>query len=398
MKWPLFPALLLFSALQAQTPDTLWTRDLSSMEAFSTCFSPSGDKLAVAYACEGPMVRVFDTYTGDVLWASPTPDLCLYAVQFSSNGKYIAIAEELGHLTVFDMDSLEQVYNIDTQTGGLYSVDFTPDGSVIAAGCIDGTIRLYETATGAFIHSIPAHTEGVLSIDISPDGAWLMSASKDNTARLWRMNGYSLERTFSGHLDDVKSVKFTPGMQRIITCSADDDVKVWNPWTGQCDTTLLEHWADVNTVDVASDETFFATGSHDMSIKLHDLFDYHLIASLTNNQQTRVYGVSISPDRTRLAAAIQSGAVFMWNLAGTVGVPETEGVSVQYYPNPCTDWMQLSLPAEGLAWQVMDMSGKTVMAGAQTNRLYTTNLPPGLYVLRYTLPQGKQGYLRFVRL
>lgn len=390
--------LFLFSlpyGVYAQTADTLWMRDLSSVEAFSVCFSPDGSRIATAYSCHGPVMRVFDTQTGDVVYYSETPDMCLYNIKFSSNGRYVAIAEEIGHLTVYDLDSLQMMYNIDTQSGGLYEVDFNADGSKIVAACIDGSIRIFNALSGSLEHTIPnAHTGAVFAIDLSDDDQYIVSGGEDNLVKLWDMNSYSHIRDFTGHTGDVKCVKFTPSGYRILSGDTGDDVIVWNRESGALITTLQEHWADINDIDVSGDETFAVTGANDMTIKVWDLFDYHLIQSLANVEQTRVYGVSISPDQTKIAGAIQTGAVIVWDIHQIVGIEdESSSLQLAVYPNPVTDllYLQSENPVQEL--EICDLQGKSQMLIQNPGNVADlTQLPAGVYLAKVKAEKNGHWY------
>lgn len=368
---------------RAQIADTIWTRDLSSVEAYSVCFSPNGEKIAVAYSCHGPLMRIFETSTGNMLWQSTTPDLCLYNVKFSSNGRYVAIAEEVGHLTVFDLDSLEILYNVDTESGGLYEVDFNSDGTKIVTACIDGSIRVYEALTGNHIHTIPnAHTGAVLCLDISDDDQYIVSGGEDSKVKMWKMNSWSFEREFTGHTGDVRCVKFTPSGFRILSGATDDEVKIWNSNSGTLIHNYQEHWADLNDIDVSKDETFAVTGANDMTIKVIDLFDYHTIQSLANIQQTRVYGVSISPDQTKVAAGVQNGAVILWNIQPIVNIEEELTLSTTIYPNPADEFCIIETEESIQSVSIFDLNGKKIFELFQPGKIIPLeNLPAGIYTM-----------------
>jgi WD40 repeat protein len=363
--------------------DTLWTRDYSSSAAFSCSFSPDGSKLAIAYECMGPMVRVVDVNNGEIVWESATPDLCLYNVQFSSNGQYIAIAEELGHLLVIDMTIPDTIYNIDTESGGLNSVDFSADGSYIYTGCDDGSIRVYETSTGMLHHSIPsAHMDAVMSVDVSSSGHYLVSGSKDNMVKVWDiLNNYQLVYDWMDPMDDVKAVKFTPDENRVLAGSTDDMIYAyWMP-DGSLDTTLMFHSADVNTLDISADGSFAVSGSNDQSAKMFSLYDYSSMFTFTNLWQTRVYGVAISPQMDKLAAANHIGFVIMYDIHTMVGTEKYEQENLIIYPNPAKDFITIHGLQELTHYELIMLNGQVIQTGITGNYLDVSALHNGMYIL-----------------
>ncbi len=385
MKGRILLGLLLIPQLifsQSFYGDTLWARDYSSTGAFSCSFSPDGTKLAVAYECMGPMVRVIDVNNGYILWESGTPDLCLYNIQFSSNGQYIAIAEELGHLVVVDITIPDTIYNIDTQSGGLNSVDFSPAGDYIYTGCDDGTIRIYETATGMHHHTIPAHSDAVLTIDVSYNGSYLASGSKDNTIKVWDLqSGYSMVYNFTEHMDDVKAVKFTPNQSLLISGSADDMIHAYTMSDGALDTILMLHTADVNTIDISADGSFAVSGSNDQSAEMINLHNYASVATFTNQLQTRVYGVAISPQMDKLAAANHIGYVLMYNIQSLISVEEQGVKPLIIYPNPANDIIRIAHLDQAEYFELLQVNGQVVQSGITSNTINISELPRGLYIL-----------------
>lgn len=374
--------------------DTLWMRDYSSTGAFSCSFSPDGSKLAIAYECMGPMVRVVDVANGNILWESQTPDLCLYNIQFSSNGQYIAIAEELGHLVVVDMTIPDTVYSINTNSGGLNAVDFSSSGDKIYTGCNDGTIRIYETTTGSWLHTITgAHMDAVKSIDVSSTDHYLVSGGKDEMVKVWDLtNGYQLVYDWMDAMDDMKAVKFTPDENRIIATSADDNVySYWMP-SGSLDTILTFHSADVNTVDISADGSFAVTGSNDQSAVMFNLHNYDSITVFTNLWQTRVYGVAISPDMTKLATANHIGYVILYDIHTLVGTENYDQGSLHIYPNPATDYLNISGLENTAFYEIIDINGKVVQTGNTSNYLPLNSFPQGLYILHIG-----NSYSRFIK-
>lgn len=386
MKYRLFFILSLFNLTgfsQTFYGDTIWSKDYSSAAGFSCAFSPDGQNLAVAYECMGPMVRILDVNNGHIMWESQTPDLCLYNLQFSSNGQYIAIAEELGQLVVVDITIPDTIYSIETQSGGLRSVDFSPSGDYIYAGGNDGTVRIFETVTGMLHYTLPAHMDAVMAVDVSQTGRYLATGSKDNMVKVWDLeNSYALVYDWMDHIDDVKTVKFTPDENRLLTGSADDMINVYLMSNGSLDTTLAIHGADVNVIDVSADGSFAVSGSNDQSARMINLHNYDSVAIFTNLWQTRVYGLSISPDMTKLATSNHIGYVFLYNIQSLIGTEEIEAENIHVYPNPASDLVFVSNLTDEVNYEILLINGQTVQTGMTNNSINVSNLNAGIYVLR----------------
>jgi len=64
-----------------------------------------------------------------------------------------------------------------------YSVAFSPDGWTLASGDGNGVITLWDVDSGNEIRTLTGHTSWVWSLDFSPDGRTLASGANDNTVK-----------------------------------------------------------------------------------------------------------------------------------------------------------------------------------------------------------------------
>lgn len=78
--------------------------------------------------------------------------------------------------------------------------------------------------------------------------------------------------------------------------------------------------------------------------------------------------------------------------------------ALRAYPNPAQDrvWLDLPLTNEATSLTVFDMSGKQVAglqvpAGTEKTELDLQNLPSGVYVARWSAPNGRMGRVRLVK-
>lgn len=78
--------------------------------------------------------------------------------------------------------------------------------------------------------------------------------------------------------------------------------------------------------------------------------------------------------------------------------------TVRAYPNPAEDraWLELPLTNEATSLTVFDLSGRQVTglqvpAGTEKAELYLGNLPSGVYVVRWSAPNGRVGRVRLVK-
>ena len=169
-------------------------------------FSPDGRLLASAsldnHLC------VWDASTGEEIWKR---DYAARAVAFSSDGKYLASAEENGmRLTMVggvDQRGYKQLWQIPTKAK-VRTVAFSPDKRYVATGDESGKTRIYDFQR----HAPPLHEwtqkGAVYEVAFSPDGRYLATGGNDGLARILNIASEE-EESRQAHESPVLSVVFS---------------------------------------------------------------------------------------------------------------------------------------------------------------------------------------------
>lgn len=96
--------------------------------------------------------------------------------------------------------------------------------------------------------------------------------------------------------------------------------------------------------------------------------------------------VDSSPNNGRCCTATEDDEAVFRSLNGRRSnlVSSTPKVATQVYPNPVQELLHIQTGAEQLAYEILDLTGKTVKAGQLTysNTLSLSNLAKGVYILK----------------
>ncbi len=105
------------------------------------------------------LVRVWDVEAGKER-RSLRPGNAVHGLALSADDKYLAAANNLGDITLWDFATGEQIINKFPRrhTSGIDSLAFTPDGKVLATAGWDGTAGLWEVPSGKAIRKLEGHT------------------------------------------------------------------------------------------------------------------------------------------------------------------------------------------------------------------------------------------------
>jgi WD40 repeat protein len=142
-------------------------------------------------------------------------------IALSSEGRWLAFADNKGILSLYDVADGKEVRRIKGVPPFLSSLAFSPDGRTLGGGGMyDPTLYLWETATGLLRHRLRGHEGRIAALIFSADGTRLLSGSEDTTALIWDLTGASQRPP--AHWDELASADAETAYQavRVFAASA----------------------------------------------------------------------------------------------------------------------------------------------------------------------------------
>ena len=247
----------------------------------------SPDKRYAALEAQGTLY-VAGISSGRIIKKIETHDGVVWAIAFSSDGKYILTGGGASNINqnntvkLWDVRYGRQVRAFKGYKEGfeshITSVAFSPDGKQAAAGSYDGTVKLWDISSGeatkTFRATMPyllksgSNSGGVSSVAFSPDGKYIASGSEDGTTRLWDISTGRKIRTLAGHTSSVSSVAFSPDGKYIASGSYDKTIRLWEACTGKGIRIFAGNVSTPGAVTFSPDGRYFLAGGKD--IKLWD--------------------------------------------------------------------------------------------------------------------------------
>ena len=179
--------------LATLSPIALWNVERGMVE--SVAFSPNGKWIAASHS--GRMLKIWNVQNG-TFWTQVKLETFVDRVTFSHDNRYIAVA-----YCAYSRSPIVEVWHAetgkpfakftaDTERAGIYRpISFSPNTRLIVSTCSSATtdraesITVWSIESGEQIACLSAHTYWVTSLCFSPCGKFLASGGEDGTVYVW---------------------------------------------------------------------------------------------------------------------------------------------------------------------------------------------------------------------
>eukprot|EP01012_Entosiphon_sulcatum_P029175 TRINITY_DN3549_c0_g1_i1.p1 TRINITY_DN3549_c0_g1~~TRINITY_DN3549_c0_g1_i1.p1 ORF type:complete len:588 (-),score=85.67 TRINITY_DN3549_c0_g1_i1:10-1773(-) len=207
----------------------------------------------------------------------------------------------------------ELIISGEGHKGWVAGIDIHPKGTHLATGAGDHSVKLWDFSKSKCVHTFTEHTQPVWMVTFHHTGDFLASCSADHTARIWDINSQRCRNTLRGHVDSVTGLAWMPYSNVIGTCSGDKTVSLWDCRTGYCSQTFYGHENACNAVTFGIRADLIASSDADGKIIIWDVRTMQALKTL-NCGPYPANGISLDRSGTYLAAASDSGVIFITNL------------------------------------------------------------------------------------
>jgi WD40 repeat protein/serine/threonine protein kinase len=254
--------------------------------------------LSVRNVQTGENVQEIQLGTGLITDAAVSPDQHLAAI-VSGNGS----------LALWDIPTGGEVFRVGAHAAPVNNVSFSPDGQFILTASDDQTVKWW-SLEGELLRELTGHSGAVWDIAFSPDGGQIITGSSDQTALLWDTETGDVIRQFTGHTGGVYSVDFSPDGRTVLTGSADQTARLWDVETGRELQRFMGHNDQIWSVKFAPDGQHVITGSVDQTARIWDVDTGQVSRQLIGHGST-VFTVAFSAD-SRWVITGDFQAAYLW--------------------------------------------------------------------------------------
>ncbi|PAV14873.1 WD40 domain containing protein [Pyrrhoderma noxium] len=214
----------------------------------------------------------------------------------SPNGEYLVLGSFFGTVSVWRIETGEQVKGPLEHDYPVTSLSFSPDGSHFASGSIDGTVRIWDLAGYPLRCSIEGQL--VWAVCFSPDGKYVASGS-GNTIQVWDLESGELAlKPFKGHSEPIESICYSPDGNRIVSGSGDKTICIWDASNGTLLLTLQGHSDRISSVKYSRDGSYILSTSEDETVRFWDANNGKPVRETIKVEEGKMVSVHFSLDNT----------------------------------------------------------------------------------------------------
>jgi serine/threonine protein kinase len=206
--------------------------------------------------------------------------------------------------------------------GCITDLIYSPDGQSVLVGTQNKTVLTYNPKINQFTGQIYTnHKSEVASLDINPDGSYFISAGTDRIIRVWPNS------RFFQHEKAVLVAKLSPKNGFLISGTTDGEIKVWNIRSGDLVHTLKQDaGTSINTLLVSNDGNFLVSGSGNNDSGTITIWDLNIGQEIQtfNDHMHTVSALAITPDGKRLISGSHDRSIKIWEVvSGSPDMLET---------------------------------------------------------------------------
>ena len=246
-----------------------------------------------------------------VLLVAPSPD-----------GELVAMVRNFANVvSVWNVETGTLAFDYDVRNDVITSIDWSSDGRYLAVGGYDGSLHVLDADNDGRATLVGSEPDPhvIQALAFAPDGRTIATATfnqrQPNTMHvsIWDWRAEKVVR----ELDAVgaSSLAFDGSGERLAIGFFDGNVEIRDASTGEVERSFRAGSVTVMNVVFSPDGRMLATGGEDAAIRL---FDTHAESGaqqlVLRGHEFLVSGLDFSPDGKRLASATPDGVVRVWAL------------------------------------------------------------------------------------
>jgi WD40 repeat protein len=186
----------------------------------------------IAGLCSDKVVRVWKFPSGDLVRSLDTRSKPVTGLQFSDDGRLLAISNEKGSIEIWEIASWKvQVVEL-AAASPIYYPAISPNNHLLA-GATDYDAEVWDLTTGERLATMRTSFGSPNSLAFSPDSTLLATADGDTAIRVYNARTGALRSTAMDRLLESLVVTFSADGKTLLAGGADRIISLSDPTSGK---------------------------------------------------------------------------------------------------------------------------------------------------------------------
>ena len=269
--------------------------------------SPRGD-VVVAGATDGSL-HFWDRATGNKLGTMRPYESAVLAIDVSSDGRQLAIADRSGRVVIADVLTSQQFAQMANAVPAQpTSIFATRDSKWVLTGDSSTYVRMWNAQTGAHVRDFRAGQGTVNSVGVLANSQTVLAATSDGFLRGWNLaDGKVLGTLGVGPLSSLAI-----GSEDELVVGSNDGLLRRLSWPPPEVNNFTSHSQSVTEIVLSADQKYLVTGGLDGRVNLSNAADgksVHAMAGHTGQVQS----LTMQTGSNWIVAGNETGVMTFWN-------------------------------------------------------------------------------------
>ncbi len=300
----------------------IYLKDISMGEIKCT-LSPVGDK-AILFTEYSKIAKVIDLNSGEELFELNKHSQRLINANFSSNGEFIVTSSFDSSAIIWDTNSGMLIKQIN---GDIGNVIFNKDGTKLISTYSssfkspDGSISIWNLNSRSLINYLK-HKDPIIPIfKLSENGNILIAGNQEGFLMIYDIINYSLIKEINGHSASVNSISISNNSKYFASTSRDSTMKLWDIDSGKLICNFGNHNSYVCSAIFSSDNNYILSETIDGYTYVWDVQNKKLLHKLKGSSPKFYFSNEI------ISTVQENGSLLFWNIA--IGIKFFEHIQLE---------------------------------------------------------------------
>lgn len=230
------------------------------------------------------------------------------SVQFSESGRYLATAAR-GAANMWDLTKSQLIHAFYDPAIYVVNLKFSPDKKSLAGSGAEGSVIVWDWMSGERRHLFVTDS-ALTSITFSPDNRYLAGLTNAGMLYVWSLETDQPVHTISMAASPIKAFTYSPNGEYLVTVNAANKIHFWDSQSGNRTATELDNGFAGSAIRFSNSGEYFAIGGDGVS--LWHASDNRLVRRFISQVKV-VEAIAFNPKMPYIAIGGRKGAR-IWNL------------------------------------------------------------------------------------